>query len=191
MTLEVFNRDFVPIVMMVLGVLGLGSLFLVWHQIRETAKWNKMQGQAAFLNRDVEEMERDLSARLKSIGVEWYGPIRALPETTVTTIMSDDDLNRAVKTYLNVHEDLAAGVRIGFVDDDFAYALESARLVATWTRFESYAEAQRKRMEDEEIYIELENVAIKWTKRSAESRTKRSKRRQDDKARLGIARPKA
>ena len=101
MTLQEFSRDVAPIVMMVLGVLGLGSLALLWRQIREAAKWNKLQGQAGFLNRGIESMELDhLTARLKTLGVKWYDPPVELPTNVVQAIFEDEALNHSVKVYL-------------------------------------------------------------------------------------------
>ena len=91
---------------------------------------------------------------------------------------------------MNTFEDLAAGVRIGFIDDDFAYALESDRLVSAWQRFSSYAEARRRQLEADELFIELENVATRWAARAKKEASARNQARLQNRAKMGIVKPK-
>jgi hypothetical protein len=52
MTLSEFSRDWVPVLQLVLTAVGLASLFLVWYQIRQTSRWNRLTTQYNFLNND-------------------------------------------------------------------------------------------------------------------------------------------
>ena len=185
MSLQDFVRDWVPIMSLIVGALGLLSLGLVWYQLKLSTKWNKLQGQSNFLNRSLDEQEARLQAALMPLGIDFYAQIDKLTAPQAKAIRGNDEAYLQTKTYLNALEDIGAAVRIGFVDVDFAYALEGSRLMKAWRIFEPLALDLREYHSAPGIYIEMENVALAWGDRRAAERKAIGERRRSAQARIG------
>lgn len=190
MTLEEFVKNWVPVLSLSVSALGLISLGLVWYQLKLSTKWNKLQGQSIFLNRSLDEQEGKVQSRLRPLGIDFHAQIIRLTEEEVKAIRADDDAYLQTKTYLNALEDIGAAVRIGFVDEDFAYALEGSRLMKAWEIFQPLAIALRDYHSAEGIYVELENVAAEWRERRATETEEIAARHRSARARIGLSKPK-
>jgi hypothetical protein len=164
-TLQDFSRDMVPIIAIGIGGLGLVSLVLLWRQMRSTNQWNKLQTQNGFINQDLDDLSRKLQESLKLHGIIYQKQRDALPDNLCQAIRDDDRAFFDVKTYLNTFENIAAAVRIGFVDSDFAYAIECGRLCAANRIFLPLIKQLRDYHDAPEICIELENVRAVWEAR--------------------------
>ena len=190
MTLQEFVRDWVPILALIMSALGLISLGLVWYQLKLSTKWNKLQGQSNFLNRSVDEQEGKVQAALTPLGIDFFAQLTPLTVEEAQAIRDGDEAYLQTKTYLNALEDIAAAVRIGFVDEDFAYALEGSRLMKAWKIFEPLAAALREYHSAQEIYVELENVASEWRERRAVETKEIAASHRSIRARMGLSEPK-
>jgi|GEM_PF-2758500 len=190
MTLELFARDWVPVISMGFGFMGLVSLGLVWYQIKLGTQWNKLQGQEKYLNRDLEDVEHKMSVRLQLLDIPYHTQEGPLSAGHVEGIWSDPETYMLVKRFLNAFEDLAAAVRIGFVDQDFAYALEGSRMIRTWRVFEPVIKRARKNASCDTFYIEMENVAESWSERRRMEGVERKKELQKHRKKMGLSAPK-
>lgn len=163
MTLEVFSRDIIPILQFIATFIGLIGIFLLWWQIRQTNIWNKLNSFKEFL--DVSrtyELDKDLYEKLRAIEVDPNSYIR---EEDVQKILSNDSAHLAVKAFLNDTENLCSAIRIGAIDYEGAYAVHSARVIAIYERYKKFIDSVRKNHDDDEIYIELEKIALEWSKK--------------------------
>ncbi|MDP3720324.1 MAG: DUF4760 domain-containing protein [Acidobacteriota bacterium] len=190
MTLQEFSRDVAPVLSVVVGFMGLASIGLLWHQMKLGTRWNKLQGQANFLNRSIDELEGNLQQALKPVAIEFFHRREPLTPDDVKRLLADENAYLQVKSYLNTFEDIGAAVRIGFVDGDFAYALEGPRLVKAWKIFTPLALHLRDYYSNESIFVELENVAVTWEDRAELEKIEHSDLKRRSRTEIGIARPK-
>lgn len=179
-----------PLLQTIFTGLGLISLGLLWYQLRLSTRWNKLQGQANFLNRSLDEQEGKLQGAFQPIGIDFFKQIEPLTEAQSLAIWQDSNAFLEAKTYLNAFEDIGAAVRIGFVDADFAFALESARLLKAWRIFSPLIRHIRDYHSDHAIYNELENVANDWESRLTEEAAQLSQGTKAARAKIGLSRRK-
>jgi len=78
-----------------------------------------------------------------------------------------------VKYWLNEFEELCAAVNVGTVDGEFAFALESERVVRTFRLFENLIMYTRDTLAIPEVFVELETTALKWEREKIEQEGKR------------------
>jgi Domain of unknown function (DUF4760) len=171
MTLTEFSRDVVPVLQLLVTTLALGSLLLLWWQIKQTVLWNKLQAHHTFF-RDIpsRHLERQLYRAADRIGVDVDEP---LSPAAVEKFLDDDGALFALRAYLDEYEELCTAINVGTVDEDLAFAIDSARVEKTYRIFEAFIRELRKVADDDEIHLELEKVALRWNRREVERRRKR------------------
>lgn len=168
MTLEVFSRDIVPILQFIVTMAGLAAIFLLWWQIRQTNVWNRLNSFQAFL--DVSRtynIDKELYAQLRKIEID---PHALLSDKDVAKIYTDDAAYLAVNAVLNDADSLCAAIRIGAVDPDGAYAIHSARVIRMYENYIKFIEESRLRYSDDEIFIEMEKIALAWKKQHLQTK---------------------
>jgi hypothetical protein len=170
MTLEIFTRDILPLIQCAATIVGLGALFLLWWQIRETRLWNKLNSPHNFGDSEkTSRLEKDLYENLRQINVD---PRAAIDDSDVEKIISDDSAYISLKAYLNDLENICAAVGIGSVDKECAYAVHSCRVIEVHKQFSKFISAIQKKLDDPEVYIELQKVAAIWETRVLKQRVK-------------------
>ncbi|HEY1890023.1 MAG TPA: hypothetical protein VGG63_06435 [Steroidobacteraceae bacterium] len=125
--------------------LGVVGLILLWAQLRHTATLNKLIAYHRYFH-DLPSAEKfralyEALDRLKLKVPIWQEPFKA-PELRI--ILSDTapypKAEDVVRDYLNDFQEFAAAVNSGFVDDDYAYHIESARPINAYYGFRAVIE---------------------------------------------------
>ena len=184
MTLQEFNRDIIPIIQVCIGLAGLASFFLMWWQLRQTTIWNKLNSPYNFGDTQLSErLEVQLYIQAKKIGINTKQDTPLLSEE-VTKIFNDDDTFFALKAFLNDFESLGAAISVGFADSDLAYAVHAARLRRAYQVFKPYIDQYRSIYDSNDIWLELEKVALAWETKHIKSQNIQQKHLSDLKAKL-------
>lgn len=171
MSLTAFTRDIVPILQLVISIIGVGGLVLVWYQIRLSNMWNRASQQHQMLqNLPPEEHEKRVWKIFEAQEKDKNGYITA---GAAELIYDDVDSWVCVKTFLNKFEHLCASISAGFIDDEYAYSVHSARVCDVYFKFSNYIRYARDLANDEDIYIELQKVAKRWRERTQEAEARR------------------
>ena len=178
--------------------LGVASLLFVWAQLRHTSTQDKLVSYHAYFQ-DLPRAAKvnALYASMGKLGIErpiWQRPLsQQQRDKIISDATADPDrAETAVREYLNDFEEFAAAVNVGLIDDDYAYHIESARILNAYYGFEKLIEHwllddQRKATESKaagvtpsDYYGELKRLAELWKKRKLqeveESERQRDKR---------------
>ncbi len=167
MTLEEFSRDVVPIAQMLLTLVGLVSVILVWLQLKEATKWNKLNATLNITNlKEIQELDKSVNEALTSLGIDTQRGARALTDSEVTEILDSDEGFFAIKAFLSDLENLATGVNVGAVHYDYSYDLHSSRFFRAINLLEPFILELRRRHKDPNIFLEMEKLAKEWKERS-------------------------
>lgn len=171
MTLLEFATTWVPALELFVSVLALGSLLLVWWQIRQATTWNRLQTHHNLLSYlSGAELEEEVFRIIAQVGVDDQ---RRISRDACTRILETPTWFVPVKTFLNKFEHLCSAINVGAVDERYAFSVHAARVVQVFTTFESFIDVAREHRGIDEIYIELQRVAVKWLEKMAEAKIAR------------------
>ena len=166
MTMSEFSRDLVPILELGVTTVALTSLLLLWLQIRQTARWNRLLSAHNFLNDTVFlEIHRALLAAGQLIGVTLCGRKTPLTDEEVGKILGSNDAYVAVVAFLNEFENICGAVQAGVADTKVSYGIHSGRVIREYPVYEPFMEAIRNRDGEEEDWIVFKNVYVDWKAR--------------------------
>jgi hypothetical protein len=167
MTLYEFSHDVLPILQFCVTIIGLTSLFLIWWQAKRTTRWNQVQSHHQFF-KDTPSATglRKAHETSKKIGVDPETPLDA---QSARKIDEDDDAHFAVKDLLNDFEELCSAIEVGTVGEDYAYAVDSSRLLKTYKIYKPLIDFWREKDQDAEIFIHIQKVALRWEARELTS----------------------
>lgn len=162
MNLIVFNSDIVQILQLIVSILGLMSLYLVWYQIRQAIRWNRVTNHQMLLGYlPGEELERAVLGILTK-----YSAVRdtEISHQIAEKLYLDVDAFVAIKSYLNKYEHFCAAINAGAVDEEHAYALHSGRVVMVHDVYRNFIDVVRVKR-GPMTYIEIERIAVRWRAR--------------------------
>jgi hypothetical protein len=179
-----FTRDKILAVLnVVVLAFGVASLLFLWAQLRHTATQDKLVAYHEYFQ-DLPRSSKvnSLYVVMGRLNIErpvWQKP---LTPSGRDLILQDNEpapntAHIAIREYLNDFEEFAAAVNSGLVDFDYAYHLESARLLNAYYGFEELImhwllEDQQKVIENRgagiapnDYYGELKKLAERWRAR--------------------------
>ena len=147
MTLHDFSQDVVPILQFAASFLGIVGLGLVWHQIRLTNSWNRVNTQHALLSIMADE---NLEKRFWIVHDKYTkNSSGVLTEQTAEEIYSNIEDWTCVKTFLNKHEYFCAAVEASTIEDNYAYSVHAPRVILAFLKFEEIGRASCR----ERVYV--------------------------------------
>jgi hypothetical protein len=181
---EDFTRDKILTVLnVVVLAFGVASLLFLWAQLRHTATQDKLVAYHEYFQ-DLPRSSKvsALYAAMGRLNIDrpvWQKPLTT-PERDV--ILHDDKpapetAHIAIREYLNDFEEFAAAVNSGLVDFEYAYHIESARVLNAYYGFEELItfwllEDQQKAVANRaagvapsDYYGELKKLADRWKAR--------------------------
>lgn len=167
MSLQEFARDIVPIIQLIVSILALSSLVLLWHQLKQTNVWNKIQSHQNFVDPSTSvAIERQLYDALRDCGLEAHLN-RSITADELKKVMENADCYFALKAFLNDLEMVGAAISIGAADPDFAYAVHSSRFMRAYNLFLPFMQKMRELQSNPAIYIEIEKNALECKRKLA------------------------
>lgn len=197
-----FTRDeLLQLLEAIFQALGVVGLILLWAQLRHTATLNKLIAYHRYFH-DLPSGEKvkalyEALDRLKLKVPMWQVPFTD-KETQI--VLADTapvpSAELAIRDYLNDFEEFAAAVNSGFVDDDYAYHIESARPVNAYYGF--YAMIEHWLAEDEsralleggivpaDYYSELRKLSVRWKARKLAEAAKATREKEKQKDKQGV-----
>lgn len=177
MDLQTFARDVVPLLQLGISALGLLAIVLLWWQMRQAAIWNKLRAHHSFF-KDIPSLELDLLLQktLRDFEIDYHKP---LTDESLKMIEKDIEAIHAVKAYLNEYEELCAAVNVGTVDEELAFATDSARVIHAYSTFERFIAWRRELFSNNGIYLELEKLSKRWLLRKRQQDAKAKKRSEE------------
>lgn len=163
MTLNSFSTDVVPILQLAVSLFGVVTIVLLWHQIRLTNLWNKVNTQHNLLfDLPSEDLEKRFICEFEALEKNDDGSIT---ESAASDIFSDIEKRVCVKTFLNKYEHICAAINSETIDDTYAYSVHSDRVNSAFFKMHNFIYLARAEANDVEIYIELQKVATRWRER--------------------------
>ena len=177
MTLEIFSRDVVPILTLLIALPGVIGIILVYLQLRIAQKqiqlnnlWNRTQAQHTLLDNLPDE---DHEGRFWKLYKKYKDEFGVVSKSSAQEIYSEIDDWVCAKTYMNKFETLCAAINRGYVDFEYAYHVHSAKIVGLYDKWRGFVDFARDRLDDDEIYLELQNVHTKFQRRYIATREQR------------------
>lgn len=188
MTLEIFSRDFVPVISLVVAVVG---LFFIWKQIKaatqsiqltsasleqasealkHSSRWNKINSTYNFFDLERNSrIEEELYKAGKRLGIKFD---KELSSEELKKLTADDICFLKAKEFLNDFESYCAAYQIGALDKELAYQMLGTRIAKEFRVFYPLVEHLRNRFNDLGILIEFQNTANEWNARLEEESEK-------------------
>lgn len=136
------QANVLPLLQTTFGGLAVGSLILVWAQLRHTATNSKIVAYHQYFH-DLPSGDKTskLYKALDRLTIqlpEWYEPLS--PEDAQRIVADQpqdlDHASWAVREYLNDFEEFCAAVNCRLVDVDYAYHIEEPRVLRAYYGFE-------------------------------------------------------
>lgn len=189
-----FNRtEILKTIEAIIGGLGVSSLLLLWAQLRHTAVLGKLTSYHDHFHDlpsigKVQDLYKALG-RCKVAVPTWHAP---MSEEDRAKLFADSEpppgsAELAVREYLNDFEEFAAAIKCGLVDDDYAYRIESTRVLSAafgFRRMVNHWHAEDKEKSERsggtipvttDYYGELLSVAERWKVRKEAEQQKEMK----------------
>ena len=163
-TISQFNKTILPILQFAVSVLGLGAIALLWWQIKDFSKWNKLKSPFSFVSSEEDIAETETLTKSKAIGIELK--LRRIPLTNeeVNKIIENDDAYNAIMRFLTFAENNSLAINAGIVDKKMAHASHASRIREIYKLYAPFIQELRRRYDDDLLYIELEQVALEASK---------------------------
>lgn len=162
MNLKNFNETILPIIELIISIIGLSGIFLLWWQIRETTKWNKIKSNHLVTTKDEDEAESELFLNAKNIGINLKLRKKPLTKKEVNSIINDDNTYFSIAKLLMYVENNCFAINTGIVDFKLAYQAYSPRIIWIYKVFHPYIKEIKNKYKDDLIYCELEKCAIRF-----------------------------
>jgi len=152
----------IPVIQISLGLLGLVSLVFMWLSLKRTAKFNKVSTQHSLLS-DLPspELDEEFHRILREAGLQLQDP---MSKDTAKDLLDDVHKYVIVKNYINKYEHICAAVNLGFIDEEYAYRVHSARILWINNKFAALISKVRELNEDNDVWAEIEKTSMKWNK---------------------------
>jgi len=160
---------------LVVLALGLGSVVLLWIQVRNESQWRKLLSYHQYFSHcPAAAIRSDMLAVMADLHQEDHlnGAGTRLDDEGVTAILSDLVARQKVVVYLDGFEQLSGAVNAGIVDGGYAYDQDAARLLRIYTIFAPLI--AKVRLDSPKAYDQFECLAELWLeKRTKELQKKR------------------
>lgn len=182
---DLTREKILAVLNVVISALGVASLLILWAQLRHTSTQNKLVAYHEYF----QDLPRDakvkaLYAAMGRLKIErplWQKPLSTQQRDQILhdTIAAPDTADIAIREYLNDFEEFAAAVNVGLLDEEYAYHIESARVLNAYYGFEAMIEywhldehqrAIQNRaagVAPSDYYGELKKLAERWKARKS------------------------
>jgi hypothetical protein len=161
MNIQILGTVVAPLVQAITSLAGVIGLFLLWHQIKETNKWNRINNQHTMLsNLPSQDLTRQIWTLVEKLPRDSHWRLNTESAPIIYNNISDWV---CVKIFLNKIEQLCAAINSTAVDAGYAYKVHGATVVDSFLTFETYIQYARQQSEDATLYLELERVATRWS----------------------------
>ncbi|MBE0662112.1 MAG: DUF4760 domain-containing protein [Bacteroidales bacterium] len=153
------NKDLVIFSITVLGGLAaIYSAFFVALSIKQKVNHDRISGCFKFMER---HSNIDLQ-KLKSYLLKNFNVNDVKPSEIFERIVVDEDLHTAVRTTLNLYEEISVAIQFEFVDEKAMYKLVNEVTIIYYNNFKKYITEFRERNNNPTIWIEFTKLATSW-----------------------------
>jgi hypothetical protein len=167
MTLKDFNEQILPIINLLFStaslcfsVTGIISLFLVYYQILQTNKWQRLQSKFNFIDTaDGARLEVEMDDALEALGVHLMAKMGTpLSDDEISLIKANLQATRAVNMFLNDMQNLCASYKFKLVDKKVFNSVHRGRVTWWYTIFAPYVTVRRVDYRDRNLWKDFEQV---------------------------------
>lgn len=162
MTLHEFSTDVIPVIQGVISFIGIIGLYFVWFQIKQTNAWNKINTQHALLS---DLPSEDQERRFAEICKNNANNNGIISKEAAKIIFDNISEKGCIVSVLNKLEHICAAINAKSLDENYAYAVHSARIINFYNRLQLFIVYIREAQKSEDIYIKLQKVAARWSVR--------------------------
>lgn len=163
MSLDDFNKLYLPIINFVISLTGLVSLIILIKQYNKDNKWKKLQSSYNFIG--IGE-ELDLQERLYKVydrlGIYPFPEVcKELTEEEILLIASESEATLITNMFLNHLQNLCTAYSFDLVNEKVFQEIHASRICWWYTILKQYINRRKIDYSNPNIWSEFENVAIK------------------------------
>lgn len=163
MTLADFNSQILPLINLAFSVLGVLSVILLFIQIRQTDRWNRLQSRFNFIDiADCVEANREMNLLFEKLGLYKLPKNQEFPFSADAIRKIEESGHGStfiVDMFLNDMQNICAALRYGLVDKEVFDSIHSGRVLFWYRRLSSYVEKKRIDYDDPRLWSDFERVA--------------------------------
>jgi hypothetical protein len=171
MTLHDFSVDVAPAIQAGALVIGLGSLLLLWWQIRKANDWNRVS--ASFQVMELAEfvrLEERVIRQCKGLGVAFPNK---LSRADATAVRNKFKSYHAMKAFVTFLERICIAYQTGYVDPDIISCSYGPLIVGFHSHLEEYFKVTREEMDAPDLYRDFALTAKEIEKQIQRQHSKR------------------
>lgn len=172
-------KDCMDVAQVAITGLGLGSLVLLWKQLRDASKWNKLLSYHQFFS--IFPSEHVVSAVRDSLRQHQEDHILRDKDATLSSSVAQklysgnepDGSRASIDGYLDMFETFCAAVHCGLISEDYAYGIEGGRVIKNYLRFEEYIKLAQE--VNKRAFTHFKVCAHRWKSRRQDEDEKASR----------------
>ncbi|MDQ1593413.1 MAG: hypothetical protein QOG71_4040 [Pyrinomonadaceae bacterium] len=148
-------------------LIGVVSIFLVYLQMRKTHEWNRRKASHDTLN---EFVTGHIAETLRILVLDFsMEPSTSQTYTDAEAKLTDDEARRKMQYHtvqlLNYIEALCIGMKNSILDENICYDHSRIIVKQSWLWAEPLVKARRQATGIAALWIEVENISKRWSKR--------------------------
>ena len=174
MSLEDLAKIYAPIVQAIFSAFGLVTIILLWYQIKQTNKWNKLKTEQTFYSGYSRQLTKTLYRKLESLGIQTRLRTNPLSENEVDLIFNDKkgDAYYALTDFLNDLEVTCMSINAGKVDEEVAYETHSVRLNQAINVYGIAIKRIQEVYKGSNVFVDMFILKERWEKRKEQKEIK-------------------
>lgn len=147
------------------ALIALGALLAAWISIKSQREIARKRAALDFFAKT--EMDKDLLAAHIDYGAAIGRMQKFIDQggTLASFVATVDGDYWAIRTYLNLHELMAVGIRRNVLDDNVCYDFWSGELERCYSKTKALIEFIQRTPDEESTYCEMVRVAERWRRR--------------------------
>jgi hypothetical protein len=160
MSLEIFNRDYAPLLTLIFSGANFVALFLLYYQIRLTRKWNLLQSKYNFIDTtEAPSLEKAMLNALGSLDVRLYNRhFLPLQPHEVEIIYENVEATVCLNHFINDLQNLCASYNYGIINTRVFMSIHVGRVRWWYHILHPYVKRMRQDLQDNNLWLDFEAV---------------------------------
>lgn len=166
MAFDEFIINYASIIQTLFSGLGLLTVILLWFQIKQTNKWNRLKAEQTFYSYYSRELTTNLSKELEKLGIHMRLRITPLTTEEINTVFEDKEGNAyyALIDFLNDMEVTAMSILAGKVDEVVAYETHNVRLNQALKLYSNAIIKIKETYDGSNVFSDMYILQKRWAK---------------------------
>lgn len=172
MSLVEFNTTIAPIINLLFSGTAIVSLILLFYQIRQTNKWNRLHSKYNFIDtQHSSDLEKNMREATQFVDVKLTGRhFESLKEEEIEKLRSNHDVTFAINRFLNDMQNLCAALNYGILEKKVFEAIHSGRVLWWYIILLPYIEKCKIWYNDPKLWQDFVSVGKELATRKSGNR---------------------